>query len=211
MSKKISNKKIQKNKNQIQKYSARAAPLMPMPFRAASLRSMHIRTIANAPFNATILLTDLSALLGVTARTATSSFYLSSLFRVVKIEVWAPVAVAGTSVTASLQWINSNLDFETPPITLSDSSVSFDRPAHVQAHPPRNSLNSKWHGSSVGDNFCALSCPSGSTVDFIFDWVLEDTFAGTPTNGPVLVAAIPGVVYHHPIQVILIPQSVRQL
>jgi len=187
--------------------------LMPRPFRAQVVRSFLVRTIANAAFNATILRSDLAALNGVIARTATTSFYHSGMCKLVKLEVWAPIAAAGTSVTTSIEWPPTaiSLDFETPPVTFSDTSVSFDRPAHLQQHPPRRSIASEWWDTTSTSALINFACPTGSTVDFLIDWVMDDGPVPFQHVGPVLVAATPGQLYHHPVQAILIPINVISL
>jgi hypothetical protein len=101
-------------------------------------------------------------------------------------------------VSNSLTWTNNSEDFETPPLTKSDTSISFDLPAFLDMRPPRNSLNSKWHSSGLTDAICVVSCPAGTTLDIELDWVLCDGVDVPPVNGPVLIAATAGVVYHHP-------------
>jgi hypothetical protein len=192
----------------VQKFS-----LMPRPFRAQEVRSILIRTVSNGVFNSTILRSDLAALLGVTARSATTSFFMSGMAKLVKIECWAPVAVAGTSVTTSIEWADSSasVDFESPPVTFSDTSVSFDRPAHLQQHPPKRSLAREWWDTNSTSAIINFACPAGTTVDFLLDWVLDDGLAAFNHVGPTLIAATPGQHYHHPVQAILIPQSVQSL
>jgi hypothetical protein len=192
----------------VQKFS-----LMPRPFRAQEVRSFLVRTLASAAFNSTILRSDLAALNGVIARSATTSFFHSGMCKLVKIEVWAPISVAGTSVTTSIEWPPTaiSLDFESPPVTFSDTSVSFDRPAHLQQHPPKKSIAREWWDTSSTSALINLICPIGSTVDFLLDWVMDDGLQPFQNVGPVLVGATPGQLYHHPVQAVLIPQSVLSL
>jgi len=64
--------------------------------------------------------------------------------------------------------------------------------------PPRDSLNAKWHSSGLTDPLFVLSCPAGTTMDLELDWVLCDGADVGPVNGPTLVGATVGLVYHHP-------------
>jgi hypothetical protein len=116
------------------------------------------------------------------------------VFRLRKIEFWGPVATSGTPVTCSITYTEQTADFESPPVTLSDTSVSFDYPAYISSIPPRGSLASKWHSSASTDEMLALTYPSGATVDFFFDFILPDL--GNPVVGPVIVAGSVGVFYH---------------
>jgi hypothetical protein len=85
-------------------------------------------------------------------------------------------------------------DFESPPITKADTSVSYDFPAYVNMRPPRGSLASKWHGSAQTDEIFSLTYPSGATVDLHFEFVLSD-FGGA-IAGPTIIAGTAGNLYH---------------
>jgi len=171
----------------------------PPPVVIQSVRSFKVRTLASGAIAGyQMLMSDIGGLLGVTARTATTSYYLSALTRLRRVTFWGPVATAGTPVSVTLTWTNNSEDFETPPITKTDTSISFDSPAFLDLRPPKSSLSSKWHSSGLTDPLAVINCPSGSTVDFEIDWVLDDGPNVPSLNGPVLVAANPGEVYHHP-------------
>jgi hypothetical protein len=137
---------------------------------------------------------QLAGLLGIIATSTTASVFWTTVFRVRRIKVWSPVATAGTPVTASCTWTEAASDFESPPVTMSDTSVSFDFPAFVNARPPRGSLADKWHANSGGDGMFALTYASGATVDFEFDFVLNDL--GAPSAGPTIIAGTLGTFYH---------------
>jgi len=175
------------------------------------LRDIKVRCIASGAFSAAITMQQLAQLVGVTAITATTSSVVSPLIRLRRISMWSPVTTAGTSVSCALTWVNMNEDFETPPITYSDSSVSFDRPAHISKVPPQSGVSSKWHSSTLTDNILFLVVPTGSTVDFEIDFLLNDNVNQSGNiGGPTLVGATVGIIYHHPIGV-LVPQIVNQL
>lgn len=174
----------------------------PPNFSPQMIRPMRVRTQATgaASFIGIITVAQLSALNGLVAASATTSFLLSALIKLRRIEIWSPVATAGTSITCSLSWVNMSQDFESPPKTFSDSSVSFDHPAHLNELTPRGELVSKWHGGSLADNMVQLIAPPGSIIDFYFDWVLNDVgFTYVPVAGPALIGATAGTFYHHPI------------
>lgn len=108
--------------------------------------------------------------------------------------MWGPVATAGTPVTCTVTYIEQSADFESPPLSLSDTSVSFDFPAFVASKPPRGSLASKWHGSGQTDQLFNLTYPSGTTVDFHFDFILSDS--GNALAGPTIAGGTLGNLYH---------------
>jgi hypothetical protein len=174
--------------------------LAPPPFRAQTLRKIKIRCIAGSAENVAILMSDLAALVGALATTSTTSNLISPLVKLNRISMWAPVASAGTSVTVNLSYVNMDQDFESPPTLFSDSSVSFDRPAHLSVAPPSGGLSAKWHGSDLTHNIVNLQYPIGTVVDFDLMFLLMDN--GSNFNsiaGPALVAATVGQIYHFPI------------
>jgi len=189
-----------KQKRSVKPLTLQSARLTHPPnYTSQSVRSFRIRGITTASISGyQALMTDLAGFLGVVAKTTTSSNYLSSLTRLRRITFWAPVATAGTPVTVSLTWTNNSEDFETPPLTRSDTSISFDYPAFLDMRPPKGSLNSKWHSSGLTDAMFVFSCPSGTTIDFELDWVLCDGVDVASVSGPALVAATVGLIYHHP-------------
>jgi hypothetical protein len=167
----------------------------PPPYIAQSIRKLHLRAISSgAVTQGQFLYSELGALLGVIATSTVASVFWSSVFRITRIRLWGPVATAGTPVSCVITWNETSADFESPPITKSDTSVSFDYPAFIDAIPPRGSLASKWHGSAQTDTCFGLSYPSGTTVDFDFEFVLSDLNA--PLAGPTLIAATLGTLYH---------------
>jgi len=181
----------------------------PPQILSQEVRNFKLRTLASAALvNQIFTLGDLTNLLGVIARTATTAKVLAQVYRFKKIHIWGPVAVSGTPVTVVLTWNNTAADFVGPPITILDTAVSFDWPAYVSSSPPSGSLSSKWHDSLQTDTTFTLSCPAGSTVDFEFDWVLSDL--NSENSNAVIVAATVGEVYHL-ITHTLVPQGVNSI
>jgi hypothetical protein len=137
---------------------------------------------------------QLAGILGIVATSAIASVFTTLVFRLSKLRVWGPVVVAGTPVFTSVTWLETSNDFESPPITKSDSSISFDHPAFIDAKPPRGSLASKWHGSGQVDNLFTLTFPVGAIFDFDFEFVMNDL--GAPLAGPVIAGGTLGQFYH---------------
>jgi len=199
--------KTQKNKNnkaQIGNRKAGSRPMMirpshPPPLEVQIVRNLKVRTTATAAVSSQFSWNQLAGLLGIVASSATTSLFLSNCFRLKRITVWGPVATAGTSVSVQLTIAEAAQDFVSPPKTIFDDSISFDHPAFINVKSPSGSLMDKWHACGATDNAFFLACPTGSTVDFVFQWVLADALGIPPPAGPILVAATPGQIYHHPI------------
>lgn len=174
--------------------------LAPIEWNAQAMRSIKIRMVATtAAFVDQITFAELSSALGIIATSATTAVYLSSLIRLREIEVWGNIATAGVPVVATLSWRSpASGFFESPPVTHSDTGISFDRPAHLKCKPPQGSVASKWHSSISTDPVVDLRAPTGSIVDFTMDFVISDalTILAQQVVAPVLVGATVGVIYH---------------
>lgn len=180
-------------------------PLM----EAQVVRSLKLRTLSTAALAAqAFTIVDLTGLVGIIAITATTARMLSQQFRLRKIHIWGPVATAGTPVEAIMRWNNSANDFVGPPIEILDTSVSFDWPAYITTSPPSGSLSSKWHDGSETDVTFTLTCPTGSTVDFDFDWVLSDL--ALSNFAPAIAGATVAEIYHLTTHN-LVPQGVNTI
>jgi hypothetical protein len=167
----------------------------PPPYIAQSKREICIRTVSTAAnANVSVTYTQLAGMLGLVATGVTTSVFWTTVFRLRKISMWAPVAAAGTPVSVSCTWTENGADFESPPVSQADLSVSFDHPAFVSMIPPRGSLASKWHGSGQTDEICALNYPTGCVIDFHFDFVLSDQ--GSALAGPTIAGGTAGNLYH---------------
>jgi hypothetical protein len=141
---------------------------------------------------------QLAGMLGVIATSATTSVFLCDAFRLARTCIWATPATAGVPVTVSLKYVDDPASSITAgaPRTLSDSSVSFDRPAYACLEPPKDntSMWSQWEDSSLNSNVLSITAPVGSIVDFHFNCFIDDV--GTTSAGPTLAAATAGVLYH---------------
>lgn len=133
-------------------------------------------------------------MLGIVASSATTSAYLSNVFRIKRITMWAPVPSVGTSVTIRLDWIPDTDEFTTPTKTWSDTSVSVDHPAFLDLKPPKGSLMDKWHSSNLASNSFQLSYPVDTTMDITFNFIMNDN--QNALVGPVLGAGVAGTIYH---------------
>jgi hypothetical protein len=79
---------------------------------------------------------------------------------------------------------------------VSDTSVSFDRPAYVCLEPPKDSSSvfSQWVDSSLSTGWLFWAAPAGTTVDIDYNFIIDDI--GTTSVGPTLAGAVSGVIYH---------------
>jgi hypothetical protein len=211
--KRQSRKKLPKARVRKGTINKRLNPNAPNVYIAQSVRSITIRTISgSAQTGFEIQNFQLAQLLGEVAVTTTTSNCLTALFRLKRVRMWGPIATAGVPVTIALTWENSLQDFMTPPVTKSDTSISFDYPAHLNCAPPGTSLASKWHASSSTNVALFMNFPINTIIDFTFDWVLNDDSSNyAVVSGSALIAAVVGTIYHHPIGGVLTPINVNAL
>jgi len=180
--------------------------LAPPMFIQQEVRKLRIRCTSSAAITAgSVTMAHLGGMLGIISL-ATGAGSASSLIcdqaRLRRVCVWGPVATAGTPVTVQLKYVDdptSNTQ-SGPPRTVSDSSISFDRPAYVCLEPPKDnsSIFSQWFDTNLNTAYFVITCPSGSIVDFWFNWILDDQ--GATQAGPTITAAsILGQIYHRSI------------
>jgi len=184
----------------------RPAYLAPTTFVQQEVRPLRIRCSVSAAISAgTITMAQLGGMLGIISL-ATGAGSASSLIcdqaKLKRVCVWGPVATAGTPVTVQLKYVDDPTSSVTsgPPKTVSDSSVSFDRPAYACLEPPKReqSFFSQWFDTNQAIGYVVITCPVGSIVDFWFNWILDDQ--GATSAGPVITAAsVIGQIYHRSI------------
>jgi len=164
--------------------------LAPDAFLAQSVRTIRLRFLgANLLNLANVLFTELAAMCGCIATSTTASVLWAQFFRLRRVRAWSPVATAGTPVTIKLVWISDSGIFESPNVQVSDTSVSFDHPAHIDTRPPRGSVQDKWHRGDDTELAFTLSCPVGTVLDLDFEYVMNDNlnaFAGPAISGGAL-------------------------
>jgi len=174
--------------------------LQPPSYREQITRSWHLRCVCTgaAPTSFIFTVSQLSAFMGIIATSATASSLICDQLLIKRVCVWGPVATAGTPVTTLLKWVDdpaSNTQ-SGPPLTQTDTSVSFDRPAYCCLEPPKNntSIFSQWADASLNTQWIVIGCPLGSVVDFWFDFIIDDL--GAPSAGPVIAGGVLGTIYH---------------
>jgi len=174
--------------------------LAPPQYQQQVVHGWKVRMIlTGAPLAAqTLACNNLAQMMAVIATSATTSIYFNDQFRLKRTCVWGPVATAGTPVSVMLKYADDPANTATSgnPKTVGDTSVSFDRPAYACLEPPQNatSLFNNWLDSNQTIAVIVISAPVGSTIDFDFQFFVDDL--GTPAAGPVLIGATAGNVYH---------------
>jgi len=202
MSKKNLKNKKQKNvRSTRDRYVKPQRPiyLQPPTYRMQQTLSWRVRYQCTAVAIAnTIQCNQLAAALCLIATSATATSFLCDQFKLKRVCVWGPVTTAGTPVSCMLKYVDdpaSNTQ-SGPPLTQSDSSISFDRPAYVCLEPPKNnsSIFSQWSDSSLTTAWIVITCPVGAIVDFFFDYIIDDI--GATQAGPTVAGATAGQLYH---------------
>jgi len=188
-------------KNKI-KYNSPQRPLYlaPPTYQLQENRSWIIRITngATSTVGSVVTLAQLAGMLGVIATSATTSQFICDQFRLRRICMWSPVATAGVPVANELKYVDDPASTVTsgPPKTVSDTSISFDRPAYVCLQPPKDnsSVFSQWLDSSLTTAWIQWVAPAGSVVDLHFNFILDDI--GNTSAGPTLAGATAGNIYH---------------
>jgi len=103
------------------------------------------------------------------ANSAVQSFFQS--VRVNRVQIWAPPASQGSSVTCSLEWVG--IANQASNREVSDTSNSVTAPAKVDSRPPRLSLASFWQQPSSTALFTIVA-PAGSIIDVTMSLIAQD-------------------------------------
>jgi len=142
---------------------------------------------------------ELASMLGLVAVTATTSAYISSVFRLKRVQIWCLPSAVGVPCTVQAFWqnvIDSAFILSTPPKPETDTTLSVDRYAYISLNVPRDSaVIGKWWNVVHGASPLNLTVPSDAIVEFDFQFILDDL--GLLNAGPTIVAGTPGTFYHH--------------
>jgi hypothetical protein len=98
--------------------------------------------------------------LGSIATTTTNLSAYWATFKILRVRIWCAVApVSGAPAKLYLNWFSSTFQ-ASPNLDVSDSSTSYERPAYIDAVPPKGSQASFWNGLAAGTLFNIVSnCP----------------------------------------------------
>lgn len=141
---------------------------------------------------------ELASMLGLIATTATTSIYISSVFRLRRVKIWCLPSAVGVPCTVQAFWqnvIDSAFVLSSAPKPETDTSLSVDHYAFVELRIPKDSaVIGKWWNVVHGVSPLNLTAPPDAVVEFDFQWICDDL--GTNSSGPALVGATPGTIYH---------------
>jgi len=172
------------------------------------------RFIATSAVSGTITIQDLLNQFTF-ATTSVLGFPYCSMVRLKKVRALSPVTTQGTSVLVSFQpntVDGSNNCFNAVGETYIDTSASIDIPAYLHLTPSLKTPLGSWHrNTTVNANLFSVVIPSGSTVDFLLEFIPTWSNVTAPTYTRVLAAATAGKTYAAPILTNLIPQGVEYL
>jgi hypothetical protein len=192
--------------------------LMPPQILTVKTMSGVTRYLDSTGANGNFTVADLLGLPGIVAATAVLGYGIALACRLKKVEVWSPVTTAGSTISCTItddSNLVGSLDgvFGGVPVVIQDSSMSYDRPAHIVFNPKSTRLSGAWLNTNMvqTQRLFLLQEPVGSIVDIHFEFVISTAFL-QPSTSIVLVGATPGVMYKHPvIGGELIPQGVNTL
>jgi len=162
----------------------------PQPFRAVPVQSSKIRfNVLTAFATQTILAQDLLKL--HCFATATSTGYgLARAIKLKAVELWIPFQTApmadslGGIIFYGTGATNTGTNDERFAV-----GASYDKPAHLLAHPPRGTLVGYWQNyQSSLTMFDLRNIPQGSTIDIDFDWISGENQTGVNV-GPFSIAS----------------------
>jgi hypothetical protein len=178
--------------------------------------TVYRRFVANGAVSGTIQISDLHNQF-CTAVTSTAGFPIHRMIRLKKIRCLSPVTSQGTSVTLTM--LPNTVDtgqnnFNAVPELYLDTSASIDIPAYLSLTPSLQTPLGSWHSSntSVNSNLMQLVCPSGSTLDILFELILRSDIPNAGSSYQrTIAAAIIGVQYAAPILTNLQPAGVNAI
>ncbi len=109
--------------------------------------------------------------------------------RIKKIRVLAPVTTQGTSVSLLLRPnmvdTGSN-NFNAVPEVYLDTSASIDIPAYISLEPSLDTPLGSWHMSTAtSGNLVYIEAPVGSTMDILFEFILNTSDTASALNATV--------------------------
>jgi len=171
--------------------------LAPPHYVQQVVRKVKVRCVASAQMvTNTFTCQQIAAFTGVIGTSAVTGVYITQSFKMTRVSCWGPVATAGTPVTVELKYSDipgSSGGIASPPRTISDTSVSFDRPAFVSLTPTPDTYFDFWLQANNGSNMLVITCPTGTIFDFDLQFIIDDI--GTLPSSRALVAATTGVIY----------------
>lgn len=208
-----SNHKFQ-NKRRVSKRVKPTPPiyLSPPPYKAQQVRSWVVRFDVSANGSSqTLTATQLAAMLGIIATSATTSVFLTDSFRLKRATMWSWTGTPGTTVDIMLKYSDAGNSAGQggPPCVAMDSSASQDRPAFVTLAPPKNSSMNLWQDTPATTVMLSYYSPQASILDLEFQFIIDDI--GVAVAGPAIAGATLGNIYHKNAATCLVVQPLNRI
>ncbi len=167
----------------------------PPPLSANVVVRHKFRFVSTTGASTNITDRNLNQMFGLVCTVANTT--LKGLVNAVKlhrVQVWAPPASQGGSVTCSVLWASGSF---APDVEVSDTSNSVASPAYISTVPPAGSSASFWMGETASNTMFTLLAPSGSVIDVEATGVLADTQAALTSY--TVAAGTLGALYYPPL------------
>lgn len=98
--------------------------------------------------------------------------------RIKSIEIWATSPTLDTPVTVKFQYTSAAVGLSGNSMIRSDTSMGYDRPAHIKCKP-RDQLLGMWQNAAVNGVYGQISVPKGAVIDITLAASFVET-AATP-------------------------------
>jgi hypothetical protein len=153
---------------------------MPPPYEVALVRKIKRRYESVSSTTSTISLRDLWCM-HLTAVSAVTCYTPWRACRILRVQVWCPVAVQGQASEISLTPVadgSAQNSFADLPVTYTDSTISVDRPAYIDFRPHKWEVSGSWHlSNSTVDSLITILPQTGSVLDITME-VIDNLTTG---------------------------------
>jgi hypothetical protein len=191
--------------------SSKRFPIVSLPEITTTHIIQEYRRFVNngGAVNGTLTITELfnQYMMAVSATSCLS--YLKAI-RIKKVRLLCPVTTQGTSVTCSMQPLasdSSSNNYNCVPEVYLDTSASIDIPAYLSITPSMNTPLGSWHRSiNVSSSLLQITCPAGSTLDILFEFIIT-TDGSAPVQARTVAGATVGILYTANILTNFVPQG----
>ncbi len=133
------------------------------------------------------------------ASSSTNLYCYILAVRIKKIRILSPVRTQGTAVTLSMTPTardSANNSFTAVPESHLDTSTTLDVPAYLSLEPSIDTPLGSWHLSTTTDSdLIRIVAPLGSTMDILFEYILNVTSSSAASFTRTVAGATPGVMY----------------
>lgn len=122
------------------------------------------------------------------AVTANAAYRIFAACKLRKVEMWSPAAAGGQATCSIAFYGNVYIGGENK--IISDTTLGADRPAHICAVPPKDSMAHNWFNDGAADNIMLLSCPGNTIIDIDMELVIRNAEASFAVTGAVAAATV---------------------